>query len=530
MAIVYTKKDQGKIITTGNGVPSHSAIAGDEYTDTTSGIHYIYTTSWVALSTGTGILTYFIETGNTVSPNTTVPIVALIASSGSTNVDFALIPKGTGALIAAIPDGTGTGGAKRGQYAVDLQLTRAYFERVASGNYSVALGRENTASATDAITIGNNGNATNSQAIVIGTGTASGSGSAVFGFGTASNLQAFSVGYQSNASGQESMALGHYNACSNSYSYALGRENTSSGVVSVAIGQSNIANTSRATAIGHTNTSSGSFSVAIGQTNTASGLNSTAVGQNNISSGQGSLAVNILNTASGGFSFAGGNGSLASGAYGFAFGYYTTAGGAYSYAIGRSASATNESYAFGWDVNASGQYSTSLGASTVASGKHSTSMGHLSSTFSVQGRQSYASGAEAVVGDSQASKFILRNRTTDATATTITTDSGAAGAFNQVILSNQSAYRFKGTIIAKVSGTTGVSAWDIDGLIVRGANAASTTLLVGNVNVVYDAIVVDGPPTLAADTTNGGLRVQVTGLLANIQWVATIETTEVIYA
>jgi hypothetical protein len=53
MAIVYTKKDQGKTLTTGGGIPSHSAIAGDEYTDTTSGIHYIYTTSWVALSTGT---------------------------------------------------------------------------------------------------------------------------------------------------------------------------------------------------------------------------------------------------------------------------------------------------------------------------------------------------------------------------------------------------------------------------------------------------------------------------------------------
>jgi hypothetical protein len=40
-----------------------------------------------------------------------------------------------------------------------------------------------------------------------------------------------------------------------------------------------------------------------------------------------------------------------------------------------------------------------------------------------------------------------------------------------------------------------------------------------------------GTPTLAADTTNGGLQVQVTGAAAtNIQWTAVIETTEVIYA
>ena len=56
------------------------------------------------------------------------------------------------------------------------------------------------------------------------------------------------------------------------------------------------------------------------------------------------------------------------------------------------------------------------------------------------------------------------------------------------------------------------------------------TLVVGNVNLVSNTPSW-GTPTLAADTTNGGLRVQVTGLAAtNIQWTAVIETTEVIYA
>jgi hypothetical protein len=96
-------------------------------------------------------------------------------------------------------------------------------------------------------------------------------------------------------------------------------------------------------------------------------------------------------------------------------------------------------------------------------------------------------------------------------------------------LSNNGAFRFKGTIIAKQTGTTNVAAWDIDGLIVRGANAAATTLLVSNVILVQNTPAW-GTPTLAADTTQGGLRIQIQGAAAtNIQWVADIKTTEVIY-
>ena len=50
MAVVYTKKDQGNAITTGTGAPVHTAIAGDKYTDTATGVNYIYITAWVAIS------------------------------------------------------------------------------------------------------------------------------------------------------------------------------------------------------------------------------------------------------------------------------------------------------------------------------------------------------------------------------------------------------------------------------------------------------------------------------------------------
>lgn len=228
-------------------------------------VHYKNSGGTVLELFSAGGLTYFTEAQNNGVPNNIVNVDALTAVAPTASADFAIVPKGSGALITAIPNGGGPEpGAKRGAYAVDLQLIRSFVTRVASGDYSVALGRENTASATDAITIGSNANATNSQAIVIGTGTASGSGSAVFGYGTASNLQSFSVGYLSSASGQESMGVGHYNTCSGAYGYSLGRENTSSGIVATTIGQQNIASGSRATAIGHFSTASGDYSIAEG--------------------------------------------------------------------------------------------------------------------------------------------------------------------------------------------------------------------------------------------------------------------------
>lgn len=397
-----------------------------------------------------GGLTYFTEAQNTAAPNATVPVDSLTAVSATTDADFAIVPKGNGAILADIPDNTTAGGNKRGTRAVDLQMERTNANQVASGGWSFVAGRNNRAS-TD-------------------------------------------------------------------YANALGAENIATGSLG-------------SFACGYLSSATGSFSTAHGYLNTASGNDgSVAIGYQNTASGQSSVSLGNLNTASGGFSFAGGNGSSATGAYGFAFGYYTTAVGAYSYAIGRSASATNESYAFGWAVNASGQYSTALGASTVASGQHSTAMGLFSSTLGIYGRQTYASGVEAVVGDSQASKFVLRERTTNASATALTTNSSSPSTNNQIVLSNQSAYGFTGTIVGKQSGSTNAAMWKVEGLIARGANAASTVLTTSTVTLVSNAPGW-GTPNLSADPFNGGLQIQVVGAVAtNIQWTAVIDTTEVIYA
>jgi hypothetical protein len=79
---------------------------------------------------------------------TTAPVALSAASSSSdSNVGVAVVPKGTGALTAAVPDSSSTGGNARGANAVDLQTTRGAAAHVASGqNATAGGGASNTAS------------------------------------------------------------------------------------------------------------------------------------------------------------------------------------------------------------------------------------------------------------------------------------------------------------------------------------------------------------------------------------------------
>ena len=365
--------------------------------------------TWAVPSAGG--LTNFTEAANSSAPNATVPVNSLTATGAATNIDAAIVPKGTGALMLDVPDNTTAGGNKRGANAIDLQHgTRSNADKVASGQYSVAIGYNNRAY--------------NTYAVALGGGVfAGGSQSVGFQSATATGQFSFAHGQRATASGVGGVAFGGYGSA----------DATASGDNSFAVAAS---------------TASGLFSIAVGESNTASAQGASAVG------GRNNLANAYLSSVSGG---------------------YCTAN-------------------------------------------------------AVEGRQVRGRALGTVQGETQKSEFFLSIRTTGNTATTVTVAGGAAGTSNQVILSNNSAFRFKGTIIGKQSGSTNVAAWDVDGIIVRGANAAATTLSLGNVILVQNTPAW-GTPTLAADTTNGGLRVQVTGATAtNIQWTAVIDTTEVIYA
>lgn len=292
-----------------------------------------------ASSTG---LTNWTEGVNTSSPNATVPVVFFNATNAATNVDAAIVPKGTGAFSLAVADGTTTGGNKRGTNAVDLQTSRGSAAQVASGDASFAVGSSATASGQYATVAGGNGN---------------------------------------TASGQYATVAG-------------GRSNSADGVVSIVLG---------------------------------------------------------------------------------------------------------------------GAYGTTRGAIGLAHGSNP-----IANTL----------------GLCQFRRFVLGRQTTDATATVLTANVSGGSATNQVNLPNNSAFFFRGSVIANVTGGGNTKGWTIEGVIKRGASAAATSI-VGTATVTSnyaDAGASTWAVTATADTTNGCLAITVTGQASTIiRWVASIETTEVTF-
>lgn len=112
-----------------------------------------------APSWGKVILTTDVTGGgfNNSGVNTTTPVVYVEAVDAATNVDFAILPKGSGAIISAIPDGTTPGGNKRGTYAIDLQFGRSAATQVASGGYSAIIGGQLQTAASARSFIGGGG-------------------------------------------------------------------------------------------------------------------------------------------------------------------------------------------------------------------------------------------------------------------------------------------------------------------------------------------------------------------------------------
>jgi len=135
-------------------------------------------------------------------------------------------------------------------------------------------------------------------------------------------------------------------------------------------------------------------------------------------------------------------------------------------------------------------------------------------------------------GNQQLGRLLLGRQTTDATTTVIRSNTSAASTTNQVILPDNSAYAFQGIVIANVTGAGNTSGWKFEGVIKRGTGAASTALVaaVTPTVIAQDAGASAWVVAVTADTTNGGIKVEVTGAAATtIRWVCKIETTEVTY-
>jgi hypothetical protein len=426
---------------------------------------------------------------------------------GSVNLDntgsgsaVTLSSDGTSLLL----DGTAIGGSPD-LYAENYDGTSGLPS--ATGTNAVAIGVNASAGGVHSFVAGRNAtDNSNQDAVVIGR------------FASASANETVAIGEQSDANGLRSVALGYVADANGSNSISVGTSSRAASQYSIGIGADVQANSDYSTAIGYGSGGSkpartaGNGAMALGGSY-ASGVDSFA-------------AVITNNTSSYG----------ATGANSVAIGYQAKATQTYAATLaGFRGQATNSGATSvgGFDNIASGIYSVALGGrSNTSNGQYSYALGYGAHTQGVNRRVAFA--GNGVSGETQSGWFSLGRTTSDATPIALTTDvNGTPSTTNQVILPNNSAYSFSGTIIAREQASAGsdYASWEIKGALLRDANAASTVLGNGIQNKMYATSGASAwAIALTADTTNGGLKIEVTGAAStNIRWVATVNTSEVTY-
>jgi len=466
----------------------------------------------------------------------------------ASDIPIVLQPKGTGALQAQVADSTATGGNARGANAVDWQTSRSSAGQVASAIYSNILGgianlsggygsvncggSSNNSSGTVSVAAGGVGNASNNfGTVVVGGSSNSALGyfNIIGGGFTNSGTSASAVTTQSaTMNGTTAVTLSGSNASIRVGQYitgtSIGGDTYVAAISGTSLTLSKIATGSTTNTIsfftphgvvvgGGNNQATGSYSFIGGggdagtaaNRNVASGEWSTVGGgTKNVASGQGSVI------AGGGVEFNTAFGNTASGTSS------VISGG-----IANTAAAIGSVILGGWQNTANGTLSTVVG-------------GRYGTTRAIGGNIVFSACNEpiGVLGVSQSAVLILGTQTTNATATALRSDVNAAGTTNQVILPNNSAYFFRGEVVSGVTGGGDTKGWTIEGVIKRGANAASTTLVgTPTVTSMYaDVGAATWTIAVTADTTNGGLRVTFTGQASTtIRTVAQIRTTEMTY-
>lgn len=539
-----------------------AAITGGTINGTTIGATTPAAGTFTTLeSTGTGSFgttsaQYIQAVGNATEPQ-------ILAVGSGTNIPLVLQPKGTGALQAQATTSSTVGGNARGANAVDWQTARGNANQVASASLSflggggsnrtagyggtVVGGGSNTQSNNYGFIGGGAGNNTNSEfSSVVGGSTNSALGTYNFiggGF-TNSGTSASTVTTQSGTmNATTAVTLSGSNANIKVGQYITGTsiagDTYVAAISGTALTLSKVASGSSTSTLsfftphgvvvgGGNNQATGSYSFIGGGGDAGTAANRNVAsgdwsfvggGTKNVASAiYSSVVSGATNTASGGGAFIGGGGWYGSGTQ------------------GNTCSGTSASIGAGFGNTASGTASfIGGGANNTANSSYSCiSSGVWATTRSIQGNNVFSSGNPlgSSAGLSQTGLITLATQTTNATATVLTCDGSAASGTNQVILPNNSAYYFRGSVIAGVTGAGNAKAWSFEGAIERGANAASTAIIgTAIVNTIaQDAGASTWTIAVEADTTNGGLKVTVTGQASTtIRWVCKIETTEMTY-
>lgn len=285
--------------------------------------------------------------------------------------------------------------------------------------------------------------------------------------------------------GTSSFAVGHSNTVAGTYAGSIGLNNNSNGDYNILGGYNNTAtnNSVAITLLGYSNSATQNYSFAIGNSNEITAIGAGAFGILNEVSGQSSIALCQENVVTGASSIGGGYLQTVNGNQSASFGHTNTVDGEKSFATGQ-------------------QAYTNIDCSRVFAG----------------------AGFDSRLGSSQARDFIVKGTTDDAAPTELLVLGG------QLVLADYAAWTVDILVTASQANGTGEGAsYQILGRIIRGANAASTTIEGTPVKTVLFESTGTMDATITADTSSGALRVIVTGVAAtNLLWTARVTTSEVI--
>ncbi len=498
---------------TASGAPaSGTFLLGDWTIDQTGAIHVCSTAGTVggaAVFTRVGgtAITAVTFAESTASPNATVYVDSITAAGSTTNVDLALVPKGTGALTAQVPDGTAAGGNKRGQNAVDWQTSGR-----SSGQTGAA---EAVASGGNSVLAGGYGNTVNMAYATVGGGHGNLAGNSTAGGGATGYYTTVAGGKSNQARNGDYATVGGGNG-NNAWGFAStvggGAFNTiNSGIqwATISGGNNNIASGYYATVAGgkaNSGLAADYTTVSGGFTNTASATVSTVPG------GRDALASTY-----GKLAYASGKSSVQGDAQ-------------FGLSVLRGATTNGATGALGGSISGATFTDTTHGSGTFAVGQVLSGTGvTVGTTITALGTGTGANnGGTYTVSPSQT----VTSQTISAVGVArLTADGAVAGAANIANLPANSAFLMNVNLVATdTAATHTVGLVAVYSVLIRQGAAAANTVVVDQTQhtLLGDAGLLDTVIAISADTTNGGLDVTVTGsATTNLRWVATVQSAEV---